>query len=360
MKFLTDMDEKEVKTGGKTDKKRIILAAALSFSIFTLFFVCLFSWLATLKSMSAASSQNQRKNEKNIADELYQNIVSNKTTDRYPPNEYFPNNLEPLNYDNFDISAKAYAVMDRDSRELLYAKNLTQGLPISSLAKITTAIVTLENSSLTDVFTVSPTASEVGEASMYLSEGERVTVEELLYGLMLPSGNDAAEVLAEGVGIKHLTDNKMEIDRKKGREWFIMEMNGKAQSIGMMDTYFFNPTGLDEETREKSSFSTALDLLALTNYALSNPTFAKVVSTKQISFPEKKDFNKGFYLLNLLQLDRSFPGIKGVKPGNSVFARETLSSYIERDGRRIIVVLLGSSYTKDDVVKIYKRIFEKN
>ena len=290
-------------------------------------------------------------------DPLYEKVLQTKTTDNYPPNDYFPKNIKPILADNFDISAQSYAVVDRGTRELLYAKNLTMELPIASIVKIMTAVVVLENSSLTDVFTAAPTAVKVGEASMYLSAGERLTVEELLYGLMLPSGNDAAETLAEGVGINYLKKNNLDIDRKKGREWFITQMNRKAQELGMMDTFFFNPTGLDGETKEQSSFSTTLDLLALTNYALTNPTFAKIVQTKSIYFPKKEGFHKEFYLENILQFDRSFNGIKGVKPGTSVFARETLASYAERDGRRIIVVILGSSFTKDDVVKIYKKVF---
>lgn len=192
---------------------------------------------------------------------------------------------------------------------------------------------------------------------MGLSAGERLNGEELLYGLMLPSGNDAAETLAEGIGIKFAMENNLEVDRVKGRNWFVSEMNRKAQSLGLYDTFFFNPTGLDEESRESSSFSTALDLLALTNYALSNPTFAKIAATRSYQMPFKEGFHKAIYLENILQMDKSFPGIKGVKPGNSVFARETLVSYADLDGRKIIVILLGSRYTKDDVVKIYKRVF---
>lgn len=290
---------------------------------------------------------------------LYQKILSSKTTDNYPPSDFFPENLYPEFREGFNISVDAYAVMDRDKRQLLFGKNLTKRLPIASITKIMTAIVTLENSPLEAIFTVSPKAAGIGEASMGLTIGEKLTRDELLYGAILPSGNDAAETLAEGVGIYNLAKNNLDVDREKGREWFINEMNRKAQSIGMMDTYFFNPTGLDEDTPEKTTFSTVLDLLALSNYALRNEVFAKIAETKNYLIPYKENYHKAFPLYNILQLDGAFKGIKGIKPGSSIYAGETLASYIERDGRRIIVIILGSNYTKDDVLKIYKKIFSR-
>ncbi len=338
------------------NKKRSAFFVLGGFLIILLIFG-LFRLIGWARSDTKTSLSETKDESISTTNPLYLNILRLKTIDNFPPNNHFPKNLEPLYNDNFDISARAYGVMDRDSGELLYAKDITDELPIASIVKIATAIVTLENAPMDAVFGVSPKVAQIGEASMYLSAGEQATVEQLLYGTMLPSGNDAAETLAEGVGIYHQKKNNLTVDRKKARVWFMEEMNRKAQSLGMMDTYFFNPTGLDEETREKSSFSTVLDMLALTNYALDNPEFAKIVSTRRISFAQKMGFNKGFYLENILQLDRSFPGIKGVKPGNSIFAKETLVSYVERDGRRIIVVILGSDFTKDDVLKIYKRIF---
>ncbi|MBI4990465.1 D-alanyl-D-alanine carboxypeptidase [Candidatus Gottesmanbacteria bacterium] len=333
----------------------IILGGLLSL----LLILGLFRLIGSAKSDTNTNFSATKDESISATNPLYLNILRLETIDNFPPNNYFPKNLEPLFNDNFDISVRAYGVMDRDSGELLYAKNLTKELPIASIAKIMTAIVALENAPLDATFAVSPNAGKIGEASMGLSTGERLTAEELLYGAMLPSGNDAAETLAEGVGIYHQMNDNLNVDREKGREWFLDEMNRKAQSLGMMDTYFFNPTGLDEETKEKSSFSTALDFLALANYALNNPTFAKIVETKNITFPYKEGYHKSYNLYNILQLDGSFKGIKGVKPGSSVFANETLVSYLEKDGRRIIAVILGSDFTKDDVVKIYKRIFEK-
>lgn len=292
-----------------------------------------------------------------VSDPLFEHVLSSKTTDNYPPNSYFPINLQPLYQDNIDIDVWAYAVLDRKTKQLLYERNLTEEYPVASLTKVMTAIVALENAPLDLEFTVSSYAASIGEATMGLTSGERLTNLELLYGVLLPSGNDATEALAEGIGKykKGLPANS--VDGGGARQYFLDEMNRKAQRLGMYDTYFFNPTGLDEEAKEESSFSTPLDLLALGNYALENPTFARIVATRFIQFPYEEGKHKAFYLNNILQLEESFSGIKGVKPGVSVFAKETLLSYAERDGREIIVVILGSNHTKDDVIKIYERVF---
>lgn len=290
-------------------------------------------------------------------DPYYENILHTKTVDHFPANEYFPSHLTPHLTFKDNLAVDSFAVMDIDNRELLYGKNIATRLPIASLTKVMTSLVALENAPLDLVTAVSIAAEKVGEATMGVSAGEKVSIEELLYGAMLPSGNDAAETLAEAVGKHALSIDQNVIDGGVARRKFMDLMNEKAQSLGMLDTYFFNPTGLDEDTEEKSSFSSSLDLLALTNYALKNPTFAKIANTRFIEFPYKDRYHKAYYLENILTLSQTFEGIKGVKPGSSIFAKETLISYIERDGRRLITVILGSNHTRDDILTIYKEIF---
>lgn len=296
-------------------------------------------------------------NAKEIVDPYYQEVLHSKTTDHYPPNSFFPANLVSRFTFKDDLSVEAYAVMDRDTGELLYGKNIAKRLPIASLTKIMTSLLVIEKVPLTTLTTVSLSAANIGEASMGLSAKEKMTIEELLYGAMLPSGNDAAETLAEAGGKYMLGISQDVTDGGVARRKFISSMNKKTYDLGMLDTYFFNPTGLDEDKKETSTFSTALDLLALTNYALKNETFAKIVNTRFIQFPFKDGYHKAFYLENILTLSKSFDGIKGVKPGTSHFAKETLVSYIEREGRKLIVVILGSEHTKDDVLTVYKQIF---
>lgn len=297
------------------------------------------SSVSVLGTISPLSEEIEKKAQ------LQKNTQDKKTTENYPPNQYFPKTMNPTYTADFEIHAKAYAVLERGSGELLLAKNITEELPIASTTKIMTALVALEGADLDLELTVSSQSASIGEATMGLSAGERVRVEELLYGAMLPSGNDATETLAEGL--------------QGGRNRFLLAMNEKAHSLGMFDTFFFNPSGLDEETREGTNYSTCLDMLALTNYALSNETFAKIAATYYKEFPYKEGKHKAFYLYNILQLDRSYPGIKGVKPGITDFAQETLVSYAENGGKQIIVVLLGTQNSRDEVVKMYDFVFGK-
>ena len=288
---------------------------------------------------------------------LLSQVKGASTLDSYPPSSYFPTTSTPRFTDTLGISAHSYAVMDRDTKELLLAHNLTQERPIASVAKIMTAIVALEQYHTDTQLLVGIEASHTGEAFMGLSEGEVVTVEDLLYGLLLPSGNDAAEVLAAGLRPGDGTNAPDLVVRQ--RNHFIMQMNQTAEKIGMKDTYFFNPTGLDESTRSTSTFSTALDLLALSDYALSNPVFARIVATDHHTIYYQEGRHKAFDLYNILQFDRSYPGIRGIKPGVTGFAGETLASYIEKNNRRIILILLDSERTRDDAIAIYDFLLGK-
>lgn len=279
-----------------------------------------------------------------LNDQLKQ-VEQKKSLENLPLDNYFPKNTKPTFELDFEINAKAYAVMERGSGELLLAKNLTKELPIASVTKIMTALVAIDHSDLDIELTVDLAAAKIGEATMGLSAGELVSVEKLLYGLMLPSGNDAAETLAQGL--------------QGGRTNFLFMMNQKAQSLGMFDTFYVNPSGLDGKTLAETSYSTVFDQLALTNYALTKDKFAQIVSTYYKEFPYEEGKHKAFYLYNILQLDRSYPGIKGVKPGTTDFAQETLVSYAERDGKQVIVVLLGTQNSRDEVVKVYDWVFAK-
>lgn len=288
-------------------------------------------------------------------DSILSNVKGASTTDNYPPNEYFPISLTPKYTNDLSLSAKAYAVMDRDTGELLMANNIDEERSIASLTKIMTTLIVLENFPLEAKLKVGASAANAGEAFMGLTEGEILTVEDLLYGVMLPSGNDAAETLAQGLRPDDSSDSFDLATRR--RDWFVRLMNEKAQSLGLKDTYFVNPTGLDERLEQLSTFSTALDLLALSNYALINDKFAEIAAAKQHIIPYKEGRHKAFYLYNILQFDRVFEGIKGIKPGVTEYAGETLASYIERDGRRIILILLESQATRDDAIKVYSFLF---
>src|SRR3989344_2319253 len=187
------------------------------------------------------------------------------------------------------ISGKAALVYDLTTQKTLFEKDPTARLPMASLTKITTAIVALENKK-DDAYTVSKEAL-VGEDSMGLSAGEVLTLEELLYGLMLPSGNDAAEVLAA-----HYPG---------GRERFIAAMNDKVKALGLSNTNFTNPSGLQGDGEQ---YTTAYDLMILTKYALENfSLFRKIVATANYEIPYSEN-HKAFYLENETNVLRGYEG----------------------------------------------------
>lgn len=233
-----------------------------------------------------------------------------------------------------EITASGAISYDLASEQLLYQKNVKTKLPMASLSKIMTAIIALENEPINKVFTVNKLAAEIGENTMGLSEGEKLPLSELLYGLILHSGNDAAETIAQG--------------SRFGRNNFIYLMNKKAEDLGLTDTHFTNPTGLEGDGKQ---YSTAHDLLVMTKYALENPTFAKAVSTVEYEIPYSNE-HKYIYLFNETNLLTSYPGVKGVKTGYTQEAGLCLVTYLEYEGRKIIAVLLNSQSRREEMKEL--------
>lgn len=232
------------------------------------------------------------------------------------------------------ISAKAALIYDLTTKKTLFEKGSNEKLPIASLTKIMTAIIALENPKADNRYLVVK-QDLVGENSMGLTNGETLPLEELLYGLMLASGNDAAETLASNYDF--------------GRENFVKAMNDKAKSLGLLNTHFSNPSGLEGDGGQ---YSTAYDLFVISNYALSNfPLFQKVVSTFQYTIPYSQD-HKEFYLENETNLLTSYPGVKGIKDGYTPEAGLCLVTYLEHEGHRIIGVLLGSDDRRGEMKEL--------
>ena len=212
-------------------------------------------------------------------------------------------------------SARSAILVDADSGRVLYEQNADERMLIASITKIMTAVVALENGKTTDTYTV--TAEDMAEgSSMYLAVGETLTLEELLYGLMLSSGNDAA------LSVAHCVSGTVED--------FVAEMNAKAEELGMHNTSFANPNGLDHENH----YSTAWDMAVLTAYALQNAAFARIVSTKSITIGTRT-------LTNHNKLLSQYEGCIGVKTGYTKAAGRTLVSAARRDGQTLVAVTLS-------------------
>ena len=226
-------------------------------------------------------------------------------------------------------SAAAFVLMEAESGRVLAAGNETQERSIASTTKIMTCLVALEHSELTDKVTVRREHLREG-SSMYLAEGETLTMEELLYGLMLPSGNDAAECIAAYCG------------GDGGSKQFIQWMNEKAAALGMTHTSFANPSGLDENGHH----SCALDMARLAACAMRDPTFTRIVSTRTASVGTRTMTNHNKLLGN-------YPGCIGLKTGYTGDAGRTLVTCAERGGMRLIAVTLHDGSDWADHAALY-------
>ena len=216
-----------------------------------------------------------------------------------------------------ESSAKAVAVIELNSNRLLLQKNAQTKLAMASTTKIMTAIVAIENClNLDERFIVDSSAIGTYGSSMYLQEGEEVSLKELLYGLMLVSGNDAAMAIACRISNGNI-DN------------FVSLMNEKAQSIDCLNTHFDNPHGLDSLTH----YTTAYDLAKITSYALKNETFQEIVKTKTIKIGDRYLKNKQ----KILFLDPTCTGVKTGFTDNAL--RCSVSSFSCENSTLICVVL---------------------
>lgn len=214
------------------------------------------------------------------------------------------------------LSAKCAVLLDAKTGRALYEKDADRRALIASTTKIMTGLLVCEQPDLDRVVTVPDCAVGVEGSSMYLKKGEQLTLRELLYGMMLHSGNDAALALAVSVA--------------GGEAAFVYQMNLRAQTLGLADTHFANPHGLDSG----ENYSTARDLARLTQQALENETFRAVVSTKTIECA-------GRTLTNHNKLLWRYDGCIGVKTGYTQHAGRILVSAAERGGERLIAVTIA-------------------
>lgn len=252
------------------------------------------------------------------------------TLDLWAPIKDVPNTNNAF----LQISATSALSYDLDSNRYLYAKNITRKLPMASLTKIMTAIVSMEHPLSEDSYVVSQSAI-VGNNMMGVSPGETLSLEELLYGLLLPSGNDAAEVLSQNF--------------PGGRDNFIAAMNEKAKSLGLVDTHFTNPSGLEGDGDQ---YATAYDLLIMTHFALNHfPFFATVVKTYEKDIPQTLS-HKEFDLFNETNLLTSYPGVEGVKDGYTPEAGLCLVTYLNYRSHHILAVILGSDDRRGEMKEI--------
>lgn len=252
-------------------------------------------------------------------------------------NDWFPKEtVKGVKEGELSLSAKSAIITNFETGEVLFSKNDNERLPVASVVKIMTALVALERNKLSDTFTVSEKAAKIGENSMVLSVGEKLTLRELLYGLMLVSGNDAAVTIAEGVS--------------GSEDAFVKLMNDKAKELGLKNTTFINASGLDVDG--SSQYSTAYDLAVIAHSLWeSHPEIREITSTYHY-YINATDTHKDFELYNDTNLLTTYPGVRGIKPGFTWEAGLCLVTYAESGGKKLLAVILGSDDRRGEMKEL--------
>ena len=275
-------------------------------------------------------------------------------------NYVFADDISPLD-DNFDIyevlgdaesietnsssselptiNSRAYVVIDRKSNTVLVGKNENQKKKMASTTKIMTALIVIENCDLSETVEISKKSASTGGSRLGLKTGDKITVYDLLYGLMMRSGNDSAVALAE-----HTAGSISS---------FADLMNQKAVELGLSNTHFVTPHGLDEDEH----YTTAYELALLSNYAMNNEIFAKIVGTKNYTitingYPKT--------LTNTNELLGSLNGVYGIKTGFTNGANRCLVTCCKRGEMDLICVVLGADtkkYRTTDSIKLLEYSF---
>ena len=237
-------------------------------------------------------------------------------------------------------TSSSYIVMYQPGRQVLSGNNLDARLPMASTTKIVTAIVTLENASLDEVVTIPKAAVGVEGSSVYLREGEKFTVNELLHALMLQSGNDAAVALALHVG-GNMDD-------------FVKLMNDYAASLNLENTHFCNPHGL----HDPGHYTSARDLATLTCAAMDNGQFRNIISAKKFNVPQS-EFTAARTWYNKNKMLSLYNGANGVKTGYTTKSGRCLVSAAERGGMQLVCVVLNHYNMWQDSMEYMDAAFEK-
>lgn len=238
-------------------------------------------------------------------------------------------------------SAESMIAMDMDSKRVLYEQNMNEEKLIASTTKIMSAIIAIEQMNLDKEIEVDEQVLKAYGSAIYIEVGEKMSLRDLLYGLMMRSGNDAAIVIANAVG--------------GSMEGFVTLMNEKAYQLGMSHTTFYNSHGL-EENDGKGNTSTAYDMALLMSYAMKNEEFQTITGTK--NYVGKSD-KKTYHWANKNRLLQTYEYTIGGKTGFTEKARRTLVTAAEKDGRRITIVTLNDGNDFQDHENLYEVLFSK-
>lgn len=243
-----------------------------------------------------------------------------------------------MNVKAYDSSASSVVLMDMDSLNVIYGENMNNIRSVASISKIMTAIVAIENADINSTVTIGEEITKAYGSGIYIKQGEEITLESLLYGLMLRSGNDAALAIANYVG--------GDVDK------FVEMMNEKAVEIGMKNTTFNNPHGLDENG---GNLSTAYDMALLTSYAMKNEDYRKIVSTKKYTLRTNMNY---YSWINKHKLLHAYSYITGGKTGFTDIAKRTLVTTASKNDVNLVVVTLNDGNDFLDHINLFEEAFD--
>lgn len=231
------------------------------------------------------------------------------------------------------IEAKAAVVVDGDTGQVLFSRHPHEELPNASTTKLMTAIVATRYGNLNEVVTVSTDSARVGGSSLYLEAGEKMTLEQLLYGMLMISGNDAADAIARAVGgtVPH----------------FVAMMNSEAAQLHLANTHYANPHGLPDPDH----YTSAYDLSVIARTAFAIPEIAKITDTRTLSMPGNDRIRHRF-LINHNRLLGHFPGALGGKTGYTIKAGKCFVGSARRNGRYVIETILNDPLMWRDAARL--------
>jgi D-alanyl-D-alanine carboxypeptidase (penicillin-binding protein 5/6) len=236
------------------------------------------------------------------------------------------------------VNARCAIAMDKESKSILFEQNAYELVPMASTTKILTALIAIEQGNLDKKVTISKKAASIRGSTVGYKVDEEITLKELIFGLMFKSGNDAAIAIAEELGGS--IDGFSEI------------MNHYARGLGILDSHFESPHGLDSSNH----YSSAYDLAILTAKGMDYELFREIVGSKEI-LKEKYNFTRNYNNINKILW--RIPGANGVKTGSTGQAGKCLVSSINNNGKDIIIVVLNCSDRWNVTEKIYNHVLEK-
>lgn len=244
----------------------------------------------------------------------------------------------PINIKAYNTSASSAILMDQDTNKIIYANNIHKKRSIASISKIMTAILALESDKLYENITVTNIVNKAYGSGIYVKPGEQLKLIDLVYGLLLRSGNDAALQIAQTVS--------------NTEEEFVKKMNEKAKEIGMKNTTFNNPSGLEIKG---GNISTAYDMALLTSYAMKNETYRMITGTR--NYKLKTNMNN-YYWINKNKLLSTYKYTTGGKTGFTEIAKRTLVTTASKDNLNLVAVTLNDGNDFIDHQNLYKEAFE--